>query len=832
MDKEQIRQIIGRADLHIDGTVSRSEGGLPVGNGTMGTLVWTSPSAVKTQINRVDVFANDSYSNSFNERHLDYGYACGLLDIDFAGFSEDVFDGGTKQHLKLYTAEGEIRGNQAGSSFFACEGMDVFVFSVDDERANCGEGVTVRLKMLRPAEVKTKSHLAVSKFIIQDDVMILKQEFSEGEYYCASAVAVRVCGKPARIRYSNESGGAHPGIVGREPVVFGKENETEIRMCLAPGAGKFDVYVASAASFSRKDDPANKALDLIRRSTGIGRDRLKAEHERVWEEFWNKSYIELWGNDDARLVETNYNYFMYIMASCSRNGNYPPNFGGLLFSTRGDLRHWGAMQWWNNLQIYYNAVMASGRYELAMPYFKQWNSMYERLAAAARQQWDSEGIYIPETVGFDGPEILPDDLAAELADLMLVRKPWEERSQRFIDFSNKKRPHESRWNFKATEKWEDGELIIKDRGMGPFGPVTHMFGSQVGVAFLYWDYYRYSGDVEYLKAYAYPIIKGVAEFFNHFPNVQKGDDGKYHAYYTNCSEGFFGCTDSQETLAAMYGIFPMAIKAAELLDVDGELRGEWLEKYENLAPLPTSENNQWVSAAAENSEIDTTGKKPRGANPSPCRVYDLCTLETAETDPAFYETGKNTVDGIIASAPITSRRFVHEMSSMGRVLANMGHAEEMGDVLVGQINCINAADEYCYYVHNGRVPQFENRLTAREGVNAMSAQRLGNVAAALQAGLLQSSGGGPALDSVLRLFPALPGAWNARFCLYAKGGFRVEASREAGVCGRAKITSLLGNILYVRGMAGKNVTVNGVEMGIADDLLTISTNKGDIIEIG
>ena len=56
--------------------------------------------------------------------------------------------------------------------------------------------------------------------------------------------------------------------------------------------------------------------------------------------------------------------------------------------------------------------------------------------------------------------------------------------------------------------------------------------------------------------------------------------------------------------------------------------------------------------------------------------------------------------------------------------------------------------------------------------------------------------------------------------------------RQAGVCGRAKITSLLGNILYVRGMAGKNVTVNGVEMGIADDLLTISTNKGDIIEIG
>lgn len=105
-----------------------ARGGLPVGNGTMGTLVWTSPSAVKTQINRVDVFANDSYSNSFNERHLDYGYACGLLDIDFAGFSEDVFDGGTKQHLKLYTAEGEIRATKLTAAFLPVREW-MFLFS-------------------------------------------------------------------------------------------------------------------------------------------------------------------------------------------------------------------------------------------------------------------------------------------------------------------------------------------------------------------------------------------------------------------------------------------------------------------------------------------------------------------------------------------------------------------------------------------------------------------------------------------------------------------------------------------------------------------------------
>ena len=827
MNRNRIRQIIDRADLRIDGTVSRSEGGLPIGNGKMGTLVWTSPSCLKTQINRVDVFANNSESNSFNERHLDYGYACAFVDIDFAGFSKDVFDENTKQHLALYTADGQITGSGVQSDFFACEGKDVFVFSVQDERTDCSEGVSVRLKMLRDSEVKTKSHLAVSRFFVMDDVMVLKQEFIEGDYYCASAVAVKVCGKPCRIRYQNESGGRHPGIVGREPIVIGKESETEIRMYLQPGAGAFDVFVSSAASFQREEDPVGQAVELVRQGAVVGRKQLKAEQEAAWGAFWNKSYIELWGNEEADLVEQHYNYFMYLMRCCSMGGKYPPNFGGLLFSTRGDLRHWGAMQWWNNLQIYYNAVMPSGRYELAMPYFSQWNQMYDRLATAARQQWDSQGIYIPETVGFDGPEVLPDEIAKELADLMLLRKPWAERSQEFIQFANKKRPHESRWNFKTNEVWKDGELQIKDRESAPFGPVTHMLGSQVGVAFLYWEYYRFSGDLEYFKTYGYPILRGVAEFFHHFPNLRKGEDQKYHAFYTNCSEGYFGSIDSLETMCAMYGIFPMAIKASELLETDEELRLQWREIYENLAPLPVLEEGGWASAAQESKEFGGKEKRERGPNSTPCCLFELCTLETAEKAPELYQTGKCTVDRLLSLHTVTSRYFVHEMSSMGRVLAHMGYGEEMGKVLVGQIGCINAGEEYCFYVHNGQVPQFENRLTAREGVNAMSAQRLGNVAAALQQGLLQSSGGDPAAEPVLRLFPALPAGWNARFALYAKGGFRVEACCENGVIGRVTVTSLLGNRLRVRGLAGKKVTVNGTFAGTAGELLELDTQKGD-----
>src|SRR5882724_8333342 len=57
--------LVSRADITYDQPVTRSEEGLPVGNGRMGSLVWTTPSALKFQINRVDVFAQDSSTTSF-----------------------------------------------------------------------------------------------------------------------------------------------------------------------------------------------------------------------------------------------------------------------------------------------------------------------------------------------------------------------------------------------------------------------------------------------------------------------------------------------------------------------------------------------------------------------------------------------------------------------------------------------------------------------------------------------------------------------------------------------------------------------------------------------
>ena len=64
--------LVSRADLAYDRPVSRGEEGMPLGNGRMGSLVWTAPTALRLQINRVDVFGSNCATNSFPERNTDY----------------------------------------------------------------------------------------------------------------------------------------------------------------------------------------------------------------------------------------------------------------------------------------------------------------------------------------------------------------------------------------------------------------------------------------------------------------------------------------------------------------------------------------------------------------------------------------------------------------------------------------------------------------------------------------------------------------------------------------------------------------------------------------
>src|SRR5581483_5112212 len=114
---------------------------------------------------------------------------------------------------------------------------------------------------------------------------------------------------------------------------------------------------------------------------------------------------------------------------------------------------------------------------------------------------------------------------------------------------------------------------------------THTFYRGAKIAYQYWVHYEYTGDEQWLRDVAYPVIKGEAELYRNFPNLKKGDDGKYHIYHVNSNESIWDAQDTDEEISSMMGIFPAAIRASEILKTDDQLRSSWREVLANLAPL-------------------------------------------------------------------------------------------------------------------------------------------------------------------------------------------------------------------------------------------------------
>ncbi|MDO8543746.1 MAG: hypothetical protein Q7S40_25165 [Opitutaceae bacterium] len=828
-----VRALVARSDLHYPGAVERSEDGMPIGNGRMGSLVWTTPTALHFQVNRNDVQPISCETSSFFERNSDYMGGCGFVDVDLGMAGVDVFTAqNSPQHLSIADGLLTIAGRGVTARIVAWPHRDVFAIELDDRRA-IPQPLAVSLRMLRYAgqyhaaletqnrnhivTIRTRQHTATSQLHIRGDRIILTQEFREGAHVAKSAVAIAVVGRMAKATFVHDA---------------------EVRLAAPAGAGRVSILVASAATLNAGDDVIAAALAGIDATGGRSFDQLASETAGWWRAFWARGWIELHSRDGvADYVAENYHYYLYLMGATSR-GRFPTKFNGMLWNTAGDLRTWGAQHWFANLSCLYEALFASNRLELLDPMFDMYSGMFDAAAVAARQQWGSEGIYIPETVWFDGLARLPDDVAAEMRELYLLRKPWPQRSDRFMAYARTRLPHSSRWNWWGGGSWVEGNWAPTERGFGPYGPVTHILGTTAKVAYLFWRRYEYTLDREWLKTRAYPMIKGAAEFYRHFPNVRRGEDGRMHIHHVNSNESVVGARDTDEDLSAMRAIFAVAGRAAEILDVDPELRGQWTEFLGRLAPLPTSSDSDAIKPADYTGpRVFVRGRTPvvngRGFTPDgnslPMWFFDLCNLDSRDAD--MTALANATFDRALRGGPPSADTPVGVLSKIAIAGAALGRVDATRHLIPNQMRSLTAEREGAY--RGGR--PLLNRLSLREGHQAFDAQRLGRAAEALQLALLNSSPPGPAQEPAIRLFAAWPAEWDATFMLRARGGFVITAAHKDGRIGSAEIHSEAGAACRLHNpWPGKEVTLtrDGTTTGrIRGALLVFPTRIGERVRL-
>src|SRR5262249_57641045 len=109
------------------------------------------------------------------------------------------------------------------------------------------------------------------------------------------------------------------------------------------------------------------------------------------------------------------------------------------------------------------------------------------------------------------------------------------------------------------------------------------------------------------------------------------------------------------------------------------------------------------------------------------------------------------------------------LSKMAIAAAQLGRADAIRFMIPAQIEARVAERATAYRGGNA----LANRMTLREGPQALDAQRLGRASEALQLALLQSNPPQPGAHPVIDLFPAWAKEWDAGFKMLGAGKFLV-----------------------------------------------------------
>jgi len=502
-------------------------------------------------------------------------------------------------------------------------------------------------------------------------------------------------------------------------------------------------HVIVAAAVTQSGDPLAAARRELEEAARASLATLEAEQQAWWRDFWSRSLLRVTSPDKTadRLCAA-YHVHLYTLG-CVNRGPYPAKWDGGPGLMRGDERTWGLSEWVQEIRFTYLPLYAANRLDMARGLTRHYSAMTPYLQEQTRKMWALPGLWIPETV-----------------------LPWG-HAEDFVLKDDGRGAAGNHFVRRAADKVPYGRFELYNPYIG------FLFTAGLEICQHYLVYYRYSGDDEFLRRDAYPVLRGVCEFLAGL--LRKEADGRYHLEPANALETWWMVRDPADTMAGIRAVFPEFIRLAEQYDQDPELRRKCAAI---LAALPEPARGLWAEDGKIDAGVDVYAPAT-ASTPSHPRI-------NAE-NPALYRVFPFDLSGIASTDHDLARR------TFQRRICTLWHGWSMDAVWAARLGL---RDEACQLLaqHAERFHRFRyGGWTSNDsrvfpgGLSSTPFLDAGGLSAfAMNEILLQSHNG------VLRIAPAVAKTWSGTFRLRAEGGFLVGADFRDGRVRVAQIESLGG----------------------------------------
>jgi len=734
--------------------------GLPIGNGDLGALLWTTDSKLVLAINKCDTwddnkpgdFTNWSRQEEEASTTLRHG---GRLVLDFGCPVFDLlYQQDFQARLELAAARASLRARtpfaQVSISCYASAADQVLVLRGETG----GTEAYPRQMTLDRWGSRTFGHwysyvvrdptrgLDGTETSVEKNRIVIRQKLRTLSFVLAAQLVAD--GEPGVPRRLHSRAGA-------------------VDLPSSAQAG-FTIY-ATAVTSENDPDPVAAAHRILDRAVARGEAAIRQRHESDWKEFWAKSMVDL----PEKYLE-NYWYLDLYYANSSSRGTYPPLFSNSLWSWNRDFSPWIYYFHWNEQWSVW-PLHAANHPELAEAYLRYRSAQLPHAMDFARERLKQPGAFYSDVSDRRG-YVSSSERHNLTPGPQIALDFW----RHYAFTGNEKFLRESAWPvIREVTRFYAASLKVEADGLGHISGTSAYEGSP-----LFSDAVT---DLAMIRG-LFPVALRAGKILGHDANEvaqwqqQLERLTPFHLVELQSTE----YERRGDALVHRGGISPgKELASSKVFAVGRNDKGEWVrQRYAGRKDAPYYGFPDPEIAAVVPGDV--IGLTQRNTDLFRIAVTQVRLHPSAQPDRGGTNAGPTDFN-----MDLCTGWCPHPIA-----LARLGLAEELAAALTNSIRAFQLYPQgFGHWSRNFKHEQDYrwNEMAVRDAdakgpkgtfpfpswpFRHFSFEEIAIVSSAVNEMLLQSQ------DGNIRICPAVPAGWEVRFDLLAQGVFRVSAEHKAG----------------------------------------------------